>query len=101
MVNIIMAKNSVIITCDVRCEWHKHQPSYRVYVGDELFAERTWIWENSYLEETFQINAKPGKYKIQYEILEGNRATLTATNFKVDHGSARVNQNGEIEIYES
>lgn len=101
MVNIIMTTNPVIVTCDVRCEWRKRPPSYRAYVGNELFTERTWLWENAYLEETFQINAKPGKYIIKYEVLEGNRATLTATNFRVDHGPASVTQEGEIEIHES
>lgn len=101
MVNIIMSKNSVIVSCEVRCNWHKHQPRYRAYVGEELFTERTWAWDNAYLEETFQLNAKPGKYIIRYEILDGNRANLTVTNFRVEHGPARANQDGEIEIYES
>lgn len=101
MINIIMSKNSVIVTCDVRCVWRKRPPSYRVYVNDELFAERTWIWENAYLEETFHVNAKPGKYLIRYELLENSRATLTTENFRVEHGEAEVNDNGEIEIYES
>lgn len=98
---MIMSKNSTIVTCDVRCNWHKHQPKYRAYVNDELFTERTWVWENAYLEETFQISAKPGKYVIRYEVLEGKRATIIASNFRVEHGNARVDQNGEIEIYES
>ena len=98
---MIMSKNAVIVTCEVRCNWHKHQPKYRAYINDELFTERTWLWEDAYLEETFQLNAKPGKYVIRYEVLEGKRATLTVSNFKVEHGSARVDQNGEIEIYES
>ena len=101
MVNIIMSKNTVIVTCDVRCNWHKHQPRYRAYINDELFTERTWIWEYEYLEETFQIRAKPGKYIIRYEVLGKNRAELKTSNFKVAHGSARINQLGEIEIYES
>jgi hypothetical protein len=101
MVNIIMSKDAIIVTCDVRCDWHKREPRYRAYVNDELFAERTWVWENVYLEETFQINAKPGKYVIRYELLDGKRATLTATNFRVEHGPAKVSANGEIEIYES
>lgn len=101
MVNIIMSKNAVIVTCDVRCEWRKGQPQYRAYVNDELFTERTWLWEGAYLEETFQISAKPGKYLIRYELIGGKRATLTVTNFRVEHGRAQVNQQGEIEIHES
>jgi hypothetical protein len=101
MVNIIMTKQYVSVTCDVNCEWSKRPPRYRAYVNDELFTERTWIWENVTLEETFQITAKPGKYVIRYELLDGKRAVLSATNFRVEQGAAKVSANGEVEVYES
>lgn len=50
----------VLVQCDVYCEWHDSPPRYRAFVHDELFVERTWIWEGAYLEEQFQILAKPG-----------------------------------------
>ena len=96
-----MAKAFITVICDVHCKWRKQPPQYRAYVNDELFTERTWIWENAYLEETFQIAARPGKYAVRYELLGETRAILTVKNFRIEHGTAQVNQDGEIEIYES
>jgi hypothetical protein len=39
---------------------------YRLYVNDELFSERTWVWENDNLEENLLIEAEPGEYTISY-----------------------------------
>jgi hypothetical protein len=39
-----MSKKFVRVLADVDCEWEGLMPSYRVYVNDELFAERTWRW---------------------------------------------------------
>ena len=72
----------VKVTCDVHCTWSKHPPRYRAYVNDELFTERTWIWQDVYLEETFQIQAPPGKYRVRYELVDGKRAELVIKNFK-------------------
>jgi hypothetical protein len=72
-------------------------PRYRAYVDDELFTERTWVWKNVHLEEAFQIEAWPGKYNIRYEIL-GNNATLRTENYRVEYGSATVNNAGELVI---
>jgi hypothetical protein len=46
-----------------------------------------------YLEECFQIEAEPGEYRIRYDLVEPHLATLTGTNFRVDHGTATVNNN--------
>ena len=93
-----MARQFVRLLVDVHCEWTGSTPIYRAYVNDELFAERTWIWTDMYLEECFQIDAEPGDYRIRYELVEphasdyrpANLATITATNFRVDHGPARL-----------
>ena len=54
-----MSKKFVRVLADVDCEWEGLMPSYRVYVNDELFAERTWRWTDSYLEEMYG----PGRVK--------------------------------------
>ena len=50
-----MTKQFVQVLADVNCEWEGLAPTYRLYVDDELFAERTWRWTDSYLEEIIQI----------------------------------------------
>ena len=56
-----MNKKFVRVLADIKCEWEGLDPIYRVYVNEELFAERTWIWGDSYLEEMLQIEAMPGE----------------------------------------
>ena len=76
----------VQVLCDVTCDWEGLPPVYRLYVNDELFAERTWTWTDEYLEEMLQIEAEPGKYRIRYELVPPNLAKITASNFRVDFG---------------
>ena len=81
-----MTKQFIRLLCDVNCEWEGLGPVYRAYVNDELFAERTWIWTDSYLEELFQIEAEPGDYTIRYELVLPHLATISVKNTRVDHG---------------
>ena len=57
---------------DLYCDWEGLPPSYRVYVNDELFAERTYIWTDQYLNEMLQISAPPGRYQVRVELIKPN-----------------------------
>ena len=62
-----MTQQFVRVLADVHCDCAPDQrPIYRLYVNDELFTERTWIWENVYLEEVIPILAEPGDYVVRY-----------------------------------
>lgn len=93
-----MKTQFVKILVDVHCKGYNNPPVYRCYIEDELFAERTWIWDNVYLEEAFQIQAPPGKYKIWYQLLEPESAELKLKNFRVEVGSALMHKHGILEI---
>jgi hypothetical protein len=70
-----------------------------VYVNDELFTERTWIWQDdSYLREEIQIEAEPGDYSIRYELVPPNLAELLVTLPVVDYGSAVITEDGLLRI---
>jgi hypothetical protein len=86
-------KQFVRVLCDVNCDWSGTPPVYRVYVDDELFAERTWVWTDVQLEEMLQIEAEPGEYTISYELATTTDAVLTATNLRVDFGPGNINDN--------
>jgi hypothetical protein len=86
-------KQFVRVLCDVNCAWSGTPPVYRVYVDDELFAERTWVWTDVQLEEMLQIEAEPGEYTIGYELATTTDAVLTATNLRVDFGPGNINDN--------
>lgn len=99
MVNSFMNKIFVKVVCDVDCKWTESPPCYRAFVDDELFTERTWIWNNVYLEEAFQIEAFPGKYRIRYELVDAKHADIAVRNFRVVAGPALVSATGELDIY--
>ena len=95
-----MDKKFVRVLCDVHCDWEGLAPVYRVYVNDELFAERTWTWNNVYLEELLQIEAEPGKYHIRHELVPPHLATLKIENMRVELGDAHVVKNHILRIHD-
>jgi hypothetical protein len=94
-----MDKKFVRVLCDVHCEWEGLPPVYRVYVNDELFTERTWIWNDVYLEEMLQINAESGKYQIRHELVPPHLARLTVENMRVDFGPGNIKGENLLRIY--
>jgi len=96
-----MRTEFVLALTDVYCSWSGEPPRYRCYVNDELFTERTWIWTEHYLEEQLQILAKPGQYRIHYELVDTETAKMKINNYRIKHGPASVDQKGNITIQES
>ena len=96
-----MRTEFVMALVDVNCKWNNEPPRYRCYVNDELFTERTWIWTEHYLEEQFQIQAEPGEYEIRYELVNGSDAKLKASNYRIIHGPAYIDQKGHVTIWEN
>ena len=86
-------KQFIRVLCDVDCSWTETPPVYRVYVDDELFAERTWRWRDEYLEEMIQIEAEPGEYVISYELVNSPGATIPVLNMRVDYGPGKIKGN--------
>jgi hypothetical protein len=93
-----MAKQFVRILSNIDCEWEGLSPIYRLYVNNELFSERTWIWTDSKLEENLQIEAELGDYTLRYELLTPNLASLKIGNLTVAHGSAEIIDNTHFRI---
>jgi hypothetical protein len=93
-----MKSQFVKVVFDVHCQWSDAPPRYRCYVEDELFGERTWVWQGVYLEEAFQIQAPPGRYKIRYELLDPEKSQLRLRNGRVEVGSAVLHKGDVLEI---
>ena len=95
-----MSREHVLVKADVYCDWQDQPPVYRLWVGNELFAERTYIWQEQYLEELIPVYAEPGKYEIRYELVPPSQGTLTVKNMRVDQGppGARI-KNTTLRIY--
>lgn len=81
-----MTAQFVLIKADVSVDWVGPQPNYRIYVGGELFSERTWIWRDEYLEEFIQIYAPPGDYELRWELVPPVDGSVTVINVRIDDG---------------
>ena len=95
-----MEKKFVRVLADVDCDWEGLSPIYRVYVNDELFAERTWIWTDQYLEENLQIEAEPGNYNLRWELVPPCLANLKVSNIRVEYGPGSIKDNNLLRIYD-
>lgn len=95
-----MTQKFVRVLANVDCKWEGLDPAYRVYVNDELFAERTWRWANACLEEMLQIEAEPGEYNLRWELVAPHLAHLTVQNVRVDFGPGEVKDNQTLRIYD-
>lgn len=86
---------NVLVSVDVHCRPLIPDPIYRLYVNDELFAERTWAWHDVYLEELIPISAPPGQYLIKYQVIPENSAVLKLKNFRIVEttGQAELTKN--------
>lgn len=93
-----MNKKFVRVLADVYCDWEGLAPTYRVYVNDELFAERTFRWTDCYLEEMLQIEAEPGKYNLRWELVSPHLASLQVQNLRVDYGPGNIKNNNLLRI---
>jgi len=81
-------KHFVKIAFDLFCD-KGHNPRYRLYVNDELFTERNYIWRGTlYLRENLQISAPPGEYTIRLEKVDPAR--LRMRNTAVEYGPAEI-----------
>lgn len=85
-----MQTHFVRVECDVTAKVQVQPLRYRAYVNNELFAERTWIWTDSYLEENFQIQAPPGVYPIRFETVDADHGRIKVRNHRVITGPGRI-----------
>ena len=89
----------VKVSFEIDCKWKSGpSPAYRVYVNDELFAERTWIWRGYYVNEMLQVSAAPGEYCVRVEAVQPIGGKFRTRNYRVDHGDAQWRDTNILEI---
>ena len=95
-----MNRHSVVVRADVSVDWQGEPPNYRIYVGNEMFTERTWIWREQYLEEMLVVNAPPGKYNLRWELVPPAQGTIEVKNVRIEHGPAGtcIRKNSQLRI---
>jgi hypothetical protein len=95
-----MTPDFVLVKADVSVTWSGDPPNIRVYVGDELFTERTWVWQEEYLEELLQIYAPPGVYDLRWQVVAPAQAEIEVKNVRIDTGpeGACIVDNSQLRI---
>lgn len=95
----ITDKRFVQVSAEVHISWFGPiYPVYRLFVNDELFAEREWRYPGHYLDELIQIEAVPGKYNIRYEILNERHVHLEIKSMRVIEGPGKIKGNSLLKI---
>ena len=89
---------SVNVECDVTAKVLDHPFRYRVYVNNELFAERTWIWQGVYLEEMLPISAPAGVYPIRFETVDPEHGKIKIRNYKIAGPGRIITYQGETAV---
>jgi hypothetical protein len=87
---MFMQTYSVNVVCDVTAKVLDHPFRYRVYVNNELFTERTWIWQGVYLEEMLPISAPAGVYPIRFETVDPAHGRLKVRNYRINDGTGSI-----------
>ena len=82
---------------DVHCKWNINPPVYRLYVNDELFSERNFIWQaDEFVTENLVMNAPLGSYRIRIET--PSEFNFKLRNLKCAYGKAEVVNNEVFKI---
>ena len=89
---------SAAVICDVTAKVLDHPFRYRVYVNNELFAERSWIWQGVYLEEMLPISAPTGVYPIRFETVDDAHGRIKVRNYRVEGAGRIIMYQGETAL---
>ena len=82
-----MKTQFVKTTFNIHCKWENVPPIFRVYVNDELFSERVWVWDQPvYLNQMLQIQAAPGRYTVEIRSPNSN-AVFTTADYNIEVGT--------------
>jgi len=73
---------------DLDCDWEGLPPVYRIYVENELFAEREYPWTDHYTEEVLQIKSTPGVVVVRLELVPPALAQFRTSNHRIEVGNA-------------
>jgi hypothetical protein len=94
-----METHCVRAVFELDCVWADSLPSYRIYVNDEMFTERTWSWpSNLCIDQTLQIQAPMGEYTVTVTPVGNSKCEFVTRNCRIEHGPARWQDNHKIII---
>ena len=75
------------IEVDILCEWQTEPQAYRLYIDNDLYTERTYIWRNphQWVREILVAELPPGKHTIQIQPVNSKFPGFRLANFALDN----------------
>jgi hypothetical protein len=79
------------LALDVHCDAAHTDPVYRVYVNQDLYTERTWIWPsyNVFIREHLVAELDQGQHQVRIEKVSG-QGNFTVHGFTVNGADTSV-----------
>jgi len=94
-----------VIEFDLMCNKTKldihPKPRYRIYVDDDLMAERDYVWDNAteFVRERCEVRLEKGEHKVKIEDLDSKgTAIYSFANTTVDKQPLAIDNAGKFEI---
>ena len=75
------------IEIDILCDWQTEPEAYRLYIDDDLYTERTYIWRNphQWVREILVAELAPGKHTIKIQPVNSEFQGFKLSNFAIDN----------------
>lgn len=74
------------IEVDILCEWQTEPQAYRLYINDDLYTERTYVWRNpnQWVREMLVAELAHGKHTIKILPVNGKFHGFKLANFAIN-----------------
>lgn len=75
------------IEVDVYCDWQTEPQAYRLYINNDLFTERTYIWRNpnQWVREILIAGLESGEHTITLEPVNSEFRGFRLLNFAINN----------------
>lgn len=82
------------LTIEVYCNRGEGEPSYRVFVDDEMLTERSWVWPayEIFITENIEVDLPPGAHRLS--VRECNCDPVFHTQNMTINGAPSTNTSG-------
>ena len=87
------------IEVDVLCDWQVEPQAYRLYINDDLYTERTYIWHNpnQWVREIIVAELAPGHHTIKIQSVDSKFPVFRLANFSINN-NFQILQNGTFTV---
>ena len=87
------------IEVDVLCDWQSEPQAYRLYIDNDLYTERTYIWHNpnQWVREIMVAELESGQHTIKLLPVNSKFSGFRLSNFAINN-HFQILQNGAFTV---